>query len=202
MLKGKKVILRPIDIERDLERCAVWINDYEVMQFLGKPFKPITKDQERSLLQKIISNESNVVFAIDTLEGVHIGITSLVHVCHFDGTAITGTFIGNKEYWGKGLGTDAKMVLLWYAFEVLNLRRINSHVLAFNERSVKCQLRCGYKVEGVKKQEVYKNGRYHDLVMMAVFRDDWLPLWREYQGLEEKSAESGRRKGSWVSAMD
>ena len=181
MLKGKKVILRPVDVERDLERCLVWINDPEVVQFLGKPLKPITRNKEQELLEKILSDESGVVFAIDTLDGRHIGMTGLHRISHFDGTAVTGTMIGDKRYWGRGYGTDAKMLLLWYAFRVLNLRRINSHVICFNKRSLGCQLKCGYKIEGVKKREVYKNGRYHDLVMLAVFRRGWFKLWRRYQ---------------------
>jgi RimJ/RimL family protein N-acetyltransferase len=180
MLRGKKVVFRPLDIEKDLERCRQWMNDFETVSFLGKPFKPITREKEKELLQKIVNDESSAVFAIDTFEGTHIGITSIHNISHFDGTAITGTIIGDKRYWGRGYGTDAKMLLLWYAFKVLNLRRINAQVISFNARSLRCQLKCGYAIEGIKKKEVYKNGRYHDLVVLAVFRQGWFRVWREY----------------------
>lgn len=181
MLKGKKMILRSVDIEKDLERCWNWINDYDIVRFLATPLKPVTKEKERELLQKMMVDDSSVHFAIDTLEGKHIGMIGLHHINHFDGTAVTGTLIGNKNYWGRGYGTDAKMLLLWYAFTVLNLRRISSRVMSSNPRSLKCQLRCGYTIEGVMKKEVYKNGRYHDLVLLAVFRRGWMKLWREYK---------------------
>lgn len=184
MLKGKKVVLRAIDIEKDLERCTSWFNDPEVLRFLGKPYRPMTKEQEREALQKIISQEDNFFFAIDTLDGVHIGTTGFNRVYHFDRTAIAGMVIGDKLAWNKGYGTDALMLLLHFGFTVHNLRRINSAAIAFNKRSIKCQQKCGFKIEGVKKREVYKDGDYHDLVMLAVFRDDWLRLWREYQGME------------------
>ena len=180
MLKGKKVILRPVDLEKDLDNFYDWINDFEVMKFLGKPYKPIPKDKEKELLQKMLSDDSNVVFAIETSDGRHIGVTGLHKIAHFDGTAVTGTFIGDKNYWSRGYGTDAKMLLLWYAFNVLNLRRINSRVISFNKRSLKCQLKCGYKVEGVMKKEVWKNGRYYDLITLAVFRRDWSKIWQNY----------------------
>ncbi|MDO8500011.1 MAG: GNAT family protein [bacterium] len=181
MLRGKKVILRPIDIESDLKCFQRWVNDLDVVRFLGKPLKPVTKEKERELLQKLLCDESNIMFAIETFEGTHIGITGLHKISYFDGTAVTGTFIGDKRYWGVGYGTDAKMLLLWYAFKMLNLRRINSAVIAFNKRSLGCQLKCGYAVEGVKRKEVYKNGHYHDLVLLAVFRKGWMKRWREYQ---------------------
>lgn len=180
MLKGKKVVLRPLDIENDLERYFRWINDFEVTSFLGKPYKPIPKERERELLQKILSDESSVVFAIDTLDGVHIGITGLHHISHFDGTAITGTVIGDKNFWSRGYGTDAKMLLLWYGFTVLNLRRVSSRVAANNVRSIKCQLKCGYAVEGIWRKELYKNGRYHDIILLAVFRSGWMKRWHAY----------------------
>jgi len=142
--------------------------------------KPVIKEKERELLRKIATNESSVVFAIETREGTHIGLTGLHDINHFDGTAVTGTLIGDKKYWGRGYGTDAKMLLLWYAFTVLNLRRINSRVIEFNKRSLNCQLKCGYKVEGVMKKEVYKNGSYYDLVCLAVFRRGWMKRWRQY----------------------
>lgn len=58
------------------------------------------------------------------------------------------------------------------------------------------------KVEGVKRKEIYKDGDYHDIVMLAVFRDDWLPLWHAYQGLGRKSADGGQKRGAWVSVID
>lgn len=180
MLKGKKVILRPIDIEKDLGNFHKWINDFEVMQFLGKPYKPIPKEKEKELLQKMLSDDYSVVFAIETMDGKHIGVTGLHKISHFDGTATTGTFIGDKNYWSRGYGTEAKMLLLQYAFLVLNLRRINSRVISFNKRSLRCQLKCGYKIEGVMKKEVWKNGRYHNLITLAVFQENWLKLWKKY----------------------
>lgn len=180
MLRGKKVILRPVDIEKDFERCWQWINDFEIMQFLGKPYRPITREKERELLRSLIEKESSVAFAIDTFGGTHIGMTNLGNISHFDGTAFTGTLIGDKQYLGRGYGTDAKMMLLWHAFKVLNLRRINSHVLSSNPRSIRCQLKCGYEIEGIKRKEVYKNGRYCDLVLLAVFRRGWFKRWHAY----------------------
>ncbi len=181
MLKGKKVILRPIDIEKDLDRFTRWINDPEVMKFLGKPFRPVTKEQEIEKLKIILDDETNFFFAIDELRsGKHIGSTALQKVFHFDGTAIAGMMIGDQKYWGKGYGTDALMTLLRFAFFDQNLRRINTAAIAFNKRSIRMQQKCGLKVEGIKRKEVYKNGKYHDLVMLAVFRNDWLKLWKKY----------------------
>jgi RimJ/RimL family protein N-acetyltransferase len=78
--------------------------------------------------------------------------------------------IGEKEYWGKGYGTEAKMLLLDYAFNVLNLRKITSGVIAFNERSYNYSMRCGYKREGILKSHIYRDGKYWDVYQLAVFK--------------------------------
>lgn len=182
MFKGKKVILRPINLEKDLDNFYKWIIDPEVMKFLGNALKPLTREEEFQELKRILGDKSNFFFAIDELKsGKHIGSTALHKVYHFDGTATAGMMIGDKNFWGQGYGTDALMALLRFAFLDQNLRRINSAAIAFNKRSIRCQQKCGFIIEGVKRKEVFKNGRYHDLVMLALFKNDWLKRWRKHQ---------------------
>jgi RimJ/RimL family protein N-acetyltransferase len=54
-------------------------------------------------------------------------------------------------------------------------------VYAFNKRSLRYNLKCGYKVEGVRKKQIFRNGKYHDEILIAVFKEDWLPIWERYQ---------------------
>jgi RimJ/RimL family protein N-acetyltransferase len=95
--------------------------------------------------------------------------------------------IGEKEYWGKGYGTEAKMLLLHYAFDTLNLRKICSSVISFNERSHKYSLKCGYKEEGRRKAQLFRDGKYWDEIQLAVFRKDWLLLWKKFQAEQKKA---------------
>jgi len=180
-LKGKKVILRPLE-ERDAERCQRWINDPEVALYLSQ-HRPITLTEEKKWVMSGSSKDS-ISLAIETLDGVHIGNMGADSIKWIDGTAITGAVIGEKEYWGKGFGTDAKMQLLNYLFNTLNLRKICSVAYAFNERSIAYSLHCGYKEEGRRRKHVFRNGEYHDIVDLALFKEDWLPYWKKY--LEEK----------------
>lgn len=179
-LEGRKVILRPYDKERDLVNCQRWINDPEVRQFVQNVF-PYTLKGEESALDKITSNPNGVFLIIETKEGIPIGVMSIGGINWIHGTATSGAVIGEKEYWGKGYGTDAKMTFLDYLFNTLNLRKINSTALAFNKRSVAYNQKCGYIIEGVRKKEWFRKGRYVDEVMLAVFKKDWLPIWRRYK---------------------
>jgi RimJ/RimL family protein N-acetyltransferase len=98
---------------------------------------------------------------------------SIFRINWIDRTATTGAMIGNKKYWNNGYGTEAKMLLLKYAFETLGLRKIHSLAFAYNERSVNYSLKCGYKIIGRQKDEKFKFGKYHDVIMLEVFQDQW-----------------------------
>ena len=93
---------------------------------------------------------------------------------YVDGTAETGTVIGEKEFWGKGYGMVAKILLLRFAFLQLNLRKIYSRAVAFNGRSLRYSQKCGYKVEARLKNDRYCDGTYHDMVILSVYRKSWV----------------------------
>jgi len=193
-LRGKKVILRPVDKTTDLETCAKGINDPEVRQFLLTRV-PMTRKMEEEWFEKIGRGNAEIILAIE-VDGNYIGNIALVRIDWMSGTAFTGTVIFDKRYWGKGFGTDAKMVLLNYAFNTLGLRKICSSVYSFNERSLRYSLGCGYKEEGRLKAQhlrqrlvngVPRAGEYYDEIILAVFKEDFEPVWEKY--IKERRAE-------------
>ena len=110
-LKGKKVVLRPLRKESDLETCLRWINDPEINQFIAM-YLPISKQQEEEWFDGLSKKQNDIIFAIETLQGIFIGNIGLHQINWKDKTATTGAIIGEKEYWNQGYGTDAKMTLL------------------------------------------------------------------------------------------
>lgn len=80
-----------------------------------------------------------------------------------------------------GYGTDAKMTLLDYAFNTLNLHKMCSTVIAYNEASLHYSDKCGYILEGTRRKHIFKRGRYWDLIELGLFKKEWLPKWEIYQ---------------------
>jgi RimJ/RimL family protein N-acetyltransferase len=186
-LKGKKTILRPFE-DKDAERCCRWVNDPEVAQYISNHW-PMTVTEEAKWIADMSSGKrTGFGLAIETHDGIHIGNMGVHKINWIDGTAETGALIGEKEYWGKGYGTDAKMQLLNHLFNTLNLRKICSAALAFNARSIAYSLHCGYMEEGRRKKHVFRNGAYHDIVDLALFKEDWLPYWEAYQSSENNAS--------------
>jgi len=179
-LKGKKVALRPIYKKTDLESCLKWINDLEVTRYLFID-PPVTRQQEEKWFDDLAVRETDKVFAIETLDGKFIGTVGLHHINWKSRNAITGIIIGEKNYWNQGYGTDAEMLILYFAFNILNLRKVCSSVYSSNPRSLRCHQNCGFEIEGTKRQQIFKNGTYQDEIILGVFRDEWEKIWRQYQ---------------------
>ena len=182
-LRGKRTILRPV-MKTDLSSIVRWINDPEVRRFISTNFPQTEEDEEEWLRNLSKKKGKDVVLVVETLEGVAIGLMGIHQIHDEDRTATTGALIGESEYWGKGLGKDAKKNLLNYAFNTLNLRKISSRVIAYNERSLRYSLSCGYKEEGRLKAQAFREGQFWDVVLLAIFREDFEPVWQAYQAEE------------------
>lgn len=101
------------------------------------------------------------------------GQISLERISRRDGTAEVGVVLAKEEHRGKGIGREALSLLLRYAFDALGLRRVELTVFAENSRARLCYLKAGFIEEGVARQKTWKNGKFHDVVSMAVLRDEW-----------------------------
>ena len=88
--------------------------------------------------------------------------------------------IFNKEYWGKGFGTEALRVLIGeFAFKTLNLHLIELEVLSSNSRAYKCYEKAGFKEVGRWREAHFVNGEYVDGIIMDILRSEWI---KENQG--------------------
>ncbi|OGM97803.1 MAG: hypothetical protein A2735_01440 [Candidatus Yanofskybacteria bacterium RIFCSPHIGHO2_01_FULL_41_21] len=178
-LSGRIVNLRPFS-RTDIPTLTRWINDPEVRQFIASVL-PQTEQQEEKWVEKLGSDDKDIVLAIETKEGLLIGSMGVHGINWKDRVCTTGAVIGEKEYWGRGFGTDAKMVLLDYIFNTLNLHKVCSAVYMFNKRSLQYSLHCGYQIEGERREHVFRDGQYWTLIELGLFKEEWLPIWERYQ---------------------
>ncbi len=178
---GLKTILRPLNIETDLESCWKWINDPEVNRYLLAN-SPVSLEEERRFFERVSQkNSDSVCFAVETLEDrKFIGTVGVNSIRAIERIGNSGSLIGEKEYWGQGYGTDAKILLLNHAFNTMNLIKVNSSVTEFNERSAGALKKQGYVQEGVVRQDIFREGKYWDRIIFGLLRSEFEPLWSEY----------------------
>ncbi len=172
--EGEKVRLVPIDADEMLANYVRWLNDPEVTRYLLIGDHPLTRMAERSWLERIEQGTAtDVVFAIETLDGQHIGTSGIHDIEYRHGSASTGSFIGEPSMWGKGFGTDAARVRARYCFEVLGLRLLRSSILEGNERSLRMQVAAGAEVVGTWPKRYWKRGQWRDEILLALTRERW-----------------------------
>lgn len=81
--------------------------------------------------------------------------------------------IGDVNQQGKGIGTYAVKEILNHAFNNLNLNRVQLGVLHYNEKALKLYEKCGFKFEGRRRQAIYKNGVFADLLIYSILKSEF-----------------------------
>jgi len=179
-IDGNLVILRPLQRE-DLPTVLRWMNDLEITRFLNA-YRPLMIEDEEKWYEGLIGSTTNMVFAIETKgeDSKFIGTMGMHGINHRCQHAGTGALIGDSSCHGRGYGTDAKMHLLRWAFDTLNLRKVTSFVLANNPRSKRYLEKTGYCEVGVRRAHHFVDGEFVDEYIMEVFRDDFMKVWDTY----------------------
>ena len=174
--QGDKVRLVPLDKDKHLDNALAWFNDPETTQFMLTGDLPITRLAEEEFFARAMNPGPDlIVFAIETLEGQHIGFTGFDKIQWQHRAATTGTTIGLPEYRGHGYGTDTIRVRTRYAFDVLCLRLLLTEVMDANVASRRALEKVGYQPIGHIPARYWRRGAYHEVTLLGLNREDWIP---------------------------
>ncbi|MEN4011674.1 MAG: GNAT family protein [Chloroflexota bacterium] len=160
----------------DIPRFVRWLNDPEVRQNLLL-YAPMSLHEEEEWFNGLLKrpkDERPMVIEVNTPDGWQpIGNIGLHNIEWRIRSAEVGLFIGEKTYWGHGFGSRALRMMVDYAFNTLNLNRIFLHVFETNARGIRAYQKVGFVEEGRLRQDMYKDGRYIDVLMMSILRQEW-----------------------------
>jgi RimJ/RimL family protein N-acetyltransferase len=175
-IRGDEVLLRPLQ-EGDLEESLrVWTPELRHMYggSLTAPAGPIEERRrgKRAWFDRVQRGEEGHCFAIE-VDGRHIGFAILDGFDEPGRRARWRGGIENSEYWGRGYGTETIRLMLRYAFETLELHRVDLRVAEYNVRAIRCYEKCGFRREGVLRDSFFVDGRRHNDVLMAILREEW-----------------------------
>ncbi len=177
LLQGTLVRLTVEDPQVLAEAIALWDRDSEFRRLLDSA--PANQFSVKKLTEWIQRDQEKdpptfYYFAIRSLADDRIiGFTGLEGTLYPHGEAFVGIGIGGREWWGKGYGTDAMKVILRYAFQELNLRRVALDTFEYNPRAVRSYEKAGFVYEGRARGYLYREGRRWDLIFMGILREEW-----------------------------
>lgn len=170
VLTGTKATLRAVEWD-DLPSIVRWLNDGEVTKYLLASSLTTMEEQQRWFENSQFSDDRT--FSIMDEEGRLIGYCGIAHLDWSERRCSVWLIIGEKDVWNQGYGYDGMKVLLRYLFQELHINRVGLFVDVTNSRAISVYQRCGFRTECVQRGSRFKNGAYHDDLLMAVTRRDW-----------------------------
>jgi RimJ/RimL family protein N-acetyltransferase len=162
----------------DLETFYQWYNNPGLRRFLILPY-PTTRIDEKDWIEKKTKGKDEVILSIVVKNGSRlIGNVGLHNINRVTRSAMLGIALGDLDMASRGLGTEAIRLMLDYGFGTLNLHRIELFVHDFNERAIRAYKKIGFVEEGRKREALYMDGKYHDELLLAVLKDEWVRMKR------------------------
>lgn len=174
MFENKIIKLRKLSTN-DYSTYHNWRNDIEVMKTTSPQLDIYTLEETEQFISVIASQANAKGYMIEHKEsGQTVGIVSLINIDYKNRSAECILDIGERDMWGKGIGTSAMSLILGFAFYELNLHRVYLQVFSFNERAIKLYEKMGFTHDGKFREAIYRDGRWHDTVIMSILKKEYL----------------------------
>ena len=180
-IDGVSIALRPVERADYLEHYARWLCDRTVTRHLFRGTWPASAESLARAHEQMTGRSDEFELCVVTKSDDRpVGITGLHAIHPVARSAELRILLGVPALWGRGIGTEATQLLVAYGFEMLNLNRVWLGVTATNGAALRSYEKCGFRREGVLRQEVWKNGAFADVIRLALLRPEYeaaLPAW-------------------------
>ena len=175
-LIGESIYLRPAEPD-DAPTFAACIND-PVVRHSYFTHTPVSITAQTKKIASFYEGGSDYIpFVIVRKDNDRaIGTTALHRVDLVSGAAIFGICICDEASRGMGFGSETTKLMLHYAFDILNMHRIQLHVWVGNARGISAYTKAGFKKEGTLREAMKHNGEYCDFHVMGILEDEYRTL--------------------------
>jgi RimJ/RimL family protein N-acetyltransferase len=169
---GKKVALGPI--RKDLLWLYQrWINDFEVTRTLDLPMRPFPLEYEEAWYQRSTQSDRDLTFTIYDRKTLRpIGNAGLHQIDYQHRTADFGIAIGEKDFWGRGYGTESAGLILDYGFKTLGLHNIMLQVFSSNSSAIRAYEKAGFRRMGERREAHHVSGEIWNILFMDCLPSD------------------------------
>ena len=172
VLSGKQIYLRNITLNDVNADYLSWLQDADVMA--GIATSGYTLENLKIYVEERLKNKTTAFFAIcDVSSDKHVGNVKLDFHDTKANVSELGLLIGDKNYWGKGIGYEACHLAMAYGFNTQLLRKIYLAVYENNPAAKKLYERLGFRLEGTLRKHIAHNGIYYDKDLMGIFKEEF-----------------------------
>ncbi len=171
-LSGKIIDLCLLEPSDDFTRYFNWVNDQEITQYMAVGNFPLSVESLRSYVASHNQGKSILLGIYPKGQQKHIGNILLHMIDAQNRSGEIGILIGERDFWGKGVATEAIALLSRHAFDRLNLHKLYAGMVEGNEASQRAFEKVGFTVEGKLTQHFYLQGCYRDCTRMGLLQKD------------------------------
>ena len=166
---SEKISLKILTPDKVTDEYVAWLNDHEIIRYTDLRFGTQNFDSVKKYVTDKYKSIHDLLFGI-YYEDKHIGNIRLGANDLRNNLSFVGYFIGDKSYWGKGIGKEILMKLTAYAFEELGLYKIEAEVMSPNIASQKVLMNSGFNLEGIRKNHEIMEEKRYDLLVFTKIR--------------------------------
>src|SRR3989344_1749226 len=172
IVAGPRIYLRHTRLDDIDKGWLEWINDTELTRYLmTKP--PISREKLVEFFLSSQPPQTYMMAVCDKETDEYIGNARISKVDYVNQHATYGRLIGNRAYYGKGIGKEVIMLILKFGFSVLGLHRMYAGALASNQASIHSNLKSGLRHEGTQRGAVRKGNEHLDILWFSVLKHEF-----------------------------
>ncbi len=158
----------------DFGAVARWYRDPELARLTRYQTRPMTIDEtERFFRTRLLSADALAYAICERPNERLVGFTTFSSLDADNGSVLFHITIGERDAWGRGLGSEATALMLEHAFDHLALHRVALSVFSFNTRAIRSYEKVGFRIEGRLREAILRDGTYWDEIQMAILQDEW-----------------------------
>jgi len=172
---GKYVSLYSLD-ETDIENTSWfdWFNDEKVCLFLQKHYKPNTKSDQIDFFKSIKNSKNDIIFGLVDTNNKLKGVCGIHEINYINRNCSISLVIGEKTD-NNDFALEATHLILNHIFLTLNLNKVKmGNLKGLRSWFFKLNEAFCFEKEGILKKEVFKNGIYSDVIISALFKEDYI----------------------------
>lgn len=159
----------------DIPTITRWYHQSDLPRLYdATPAYPRSEAHWRKWLEDENADKNTFLFAIRPLESEPLlGIVDISGISWPHGNGWIGIAIGNAANQGKGYGYDAMQLILAFAFQELNLHRVQLTVFEYNIPAIRLYEKLGFTHEGAHRQFLQRDGQRYDMLLLGLLRHEW-----------------------------
>jgi RimJ/RimL family protein N-acetyltransferase len=152
-----------------------WYRDREIARLTRYQARPMAEAEvERFFQLRMMAADALAYCIVELPDWRLVGFTTFSALDGDNGSVLFHITIGERDAWGRGLGTEATELMLEHAFERLGLHRVGLSVFSYNLRAIRAYEKAGFRIEGRQREAILRDGRYWDEIQMGVLVDEWV----------------------------